>query len=225
MALSILIPTLNESAQLPKLLAALVPQLLPEDEVLVADGGSTDDTLAIARRFGARPLSVARGRGIQLGLAAQAATGDRLWFLHADTQVPPDVVAHLRAAPGPWGCFHVTLSSRDPRLWFTARAMGLRARWLGSCTGDMGIWMDRGFYDALGGFAPWQMFEDLDISDRARARSPCKVLPVVLQTSSRKWKQNGVTRTILQMWMLRAAYRLGGNPNHLSRWYHPKRNS
>ncbi|RME28696.1 MAG: glycosyl transferase [Deltaproteobacteria bacterium] len=147
-----------------------------------------------------------------------------LWFVHADSRLDRDAGAAIRraAAEGArWGCMSVSIDSRDPRLWLVAGAMNLRARLTGACSGDMGIWATRALYEEVGGFAPLAAFEDLVFADRARRIASCRVLPVPIVTSARRWEQAGTGRTIAWMWALRLAYRVGVPPARLARLYRP----
>lgn len=213
--ISAIVPTRNEARALPVLLGCLGPEA---DEVIVCDGGSTDGSPDIARRLGAVVVEGARGRGPQLNAGVAVARGSRLWFLHADTGVAPGSGAALRAATTRWGCFATRIGSDDPRLRFTARWMTRRARQSGSCSGDMAMWMDAALVSELGGFRPLPAFEDLDLSDRARAY-PWSVLEPAVTTSARRWELEGTTRTIALLWALRLGYRLGVDPNRLAAAY------
>lgn len=218
MHLSVVIPTLDEAARI----GALVAHLRDEaEEIVVADGGSGDDTVALARAAGARVVEGARGRGAQLHAGARAARGELLWFLHADSTVPAGAGAALRAAAAhhAWGCFRTEIPSADPRLRWTAWIMNLRAELTGSATGDMGIWARRGFYEALGGFEPLPAFEDLSFTDRARIFADWAVVSPPLQTSPRRWEAEGVRRTMGRMLKLRWAYRFGADPAELAALY------
>lgn len=214
MVISVVIPTLNEAEHLPRLLGAL-----RADEVIVVDGGSQDTTVDVARRAGVSVLSSPRGRGAQLTLGAAAATGDVLWFLHADAVPPVGSDEALRRVPAPWGCFSVQFDSADPRLRLTALGMNRRARRTGSATGDMGIWARRDFFDTTGGFPQLASFEDLVFSERARTRAPWAVLSPPLLVSARRWETRGFTRTTLEHWGLRGAWRLGVPAERLARLY------
>lgn len=213
--ISVVIPTLDEAERMPALLGSLAGV----DEVIVVDGGSRDDTVRIAKRAGATVISAPRSRGLQLAAGTAAARGDLLWFLHADTGVPPGAVAALRATASAWGCFAVTISSGDPRLRLVATAMNLRARLTGSATGDMAIWARRSLVDQVGGWAPLPAFEDLVFTDQARRFAPAEVLEPAVTTAARRWNTHGITRTILKMAALRGAYRLGADPARLARRY------
>ncbi len=216
MTLSAVIPALDEAVALPRLLAALVGEV---DEVVVADGGSVDGTAALARAAGARVVVASGGRGPQLNAGAAVATGERLWFLHADTGIPPGLGAQVRDAQARWGCCAVRVGSADPRLRLTGRIMNARARVTGSCTGDMAIWADRALFLAAGGFAPLAALEDLDFSDRLRGSEAWSVLAPRVTTSARRWEAHGVTRTMAWMIALRLGYRLGVDPSRLARAY------
>jgi rSAM/selenodomain-associated transferase 2 len=219
--LSAVIPTLDEAVRIGSLVARLSEEC---DEVVVSDGGSGDDTVARARASGAKVVEGGRGRGPQLHHGVRAAVGELLWFVHADAVVPEGAGPALRlvAEDQAWGSFRVSVDSRDPRLRFTASWMNHRAALTGSCTGDMGMWTRRSFYETLGGFEGLGAFEDLEFADRARRFADHGQVPMTLGLSSRRWKGEGTTRTILRMWRLRRAYRLGGDPRELAASYASK---
>jgi rSAM/selenodomain-associated transferase 2 len=205
--LSAVVPAFHEPA-----IGALVAQLRNEcDEVLVVDGGSTDDTAALAQAAGAVLVGCDRGRGRQLDAGIGAANGDVLWFVHADSTLPPGAGAAVRHAARvhPWGCFAVRVESEDPRLRWCGRYMTVRARRTGSATGDMAIWARRDLIDRVGGFGARGVCEDLDFALRAREVAPCCVLPLRVGTSARRWEAEGVTRTMLRMWAVRGGFHLG----------------
>jgi rSAM/selenodomain-associated transferase 2 len=214
--LTAIVPALDEAGRLPATLAALAAEV---DEVVVVDGGSNDATRAVAAALGAVVVLAPRGRGPQLNAGAAAARGDLLWFVHADARVAPGSGAALRAAQADWGCFALEFDVPDWRLDLTARLMVRRAERGGACTGDMGMWMRRPLFDALGGFPTWAAFEDLDLSDRARAHAPCEVLRPALQASARRWTARGVRRTVVQLWGLRLLWRAGVPGNVLASLY------
>lgn len=214
MVISAVVPTLDEARHLPTLLATL-----GGCEVVVSDGGSRDQTVALARAAGARVVEGSPGRGAQLARGAAVCQGERLWFLHADALPGAGALRALDAAPGPWGCFRIRLEPDDPWLTLTAAGMNTRARLTGSATGDMGVWMDRGFYEELGGFPDLASFEDLVLTDRARARVAPTVIDVPLVVSARRWLARGRLRTTLEHWALRAAYRSGVPPERLAHRY------
>ncbi len=216
--LSVVIPVLNEARALPGLLAGLRGQVA---ELIVVDGGSEDRSAEVVVEEGARLLRSAPGRGPQLNAGAAIATQELLWFLHADSGVPPQLPEQIVAAARhfSWGCCAVDFGDPDPRLRLTSAVMNHRARRSGSCTGDMGIWVHRRFFEELGRFAPLSALEDLDFSFRARRRAAWTVVDGPLLSSSRRWRREGMTRTILKMWTIRSGYYLGIDPNLLATWY------
>lgn len=221
MRLSVIIPVLDEAARLPGLLAQLHARLPPGSERIVADGGSRDGTIRAASMAGARVVTAIRGRGPQQNAGAGAASGEVLWFVHADSGVPEGLPAAVlqAAAAGRWGCCAVEIDDPDLRLRLTARLMNRRARRTGACTGDMGIWIHRDFFEELGGFPSWTAFEDLALSDRARALELPQVVAPALITSARRWKRRGINRAVLELWALRVAYRSGLPPERLAGWW------
>ncbi len=203
-----MVPALDEAEGIGHLVSRL---RVEADEVVVADGGSVDGTPALAAAAGAVVISAPRGRGAQLDAGARAATGEVLWFVHADTTVPPGAGAAVRhaAATYAWGCFAVRVESADPRLRWCGRYMTLRARRTGSATGDMGIWARRGAFEEADGFGKSVICEDIQFTDRLRRRHSWAVIPLRLGTSARRWEANGQTLTMLRMWAVRAGFRLG----------------
>ncbi|MFM2447260.1 MAG: hypothetical protein RI936_1707, partial [Pseudomonadota bacterium] len=147
---------------------------------------------------------------------------DALLFLHADTQLPPNadlLIAAALAAGAAWGRFDVRIIGRSATLGVIARAMNWRSRLTGVATGDQAIFVTREAWQQLGGYAELPLMEDVEFSRRARrvSRPACIATPV--QTAGRRWDEDGVLRTVLRMWRLRAAYWLGADPAALARRY------
>ncbi len=221
--ISVVIPSLNEADHLTSALNDLAPLRAAGHELILVDGGSTDGTPEQAAGCVDRVLRSAPGRALQMNLGAEAAGGDTLWFLHADTRVPPDGLRALERAieaGRPWGRFDVRLSGAQPLLRVVERAMNLRSRLTGIATGDQGIFVRAEAFRRVGGFPPLPLMEDIALSRRLRslARPACLRPPLV--TSSRRWERDGVVRTILLMWRLRLAYALGADPRRLARRYY-----
>ena len=180
--LSIVIPTLDAAEVLGATLAAAAPgtaRLAARGgtvEVVVADGGSRDGTAAIARRHGARVVEAAAGRGRQLAAGAAAAEGTWLLFLHADTRPAPgwdEEVSAFIAAPANQGraaCFRFALDDRAIAARLLERLVALRCRLFALPYGDQGLLIHRSLYDALGGFRPLPMMEDVDFVRRIGRR-------------------------------------------------------
>jgi rSAM/selenodomain-associated transferase 2 len=222
--LSIVVPVLDEAANLARLLPDLLERE-PRAEVLVVDGGSTDDSRAVvARTPSVRWVSAPRGRARQMNTGASAAGGDALLFLHADTRLPDGAGAAILAAlaePGVvGGRFDVRLDSRRPLLWIVGTLMNHRSRLTGISTGDQGIFVRREIFDALGGYPDIPLMEDVELSRRLKRRGRLVALRLRVVTSARKWEREGVVRTVLLMWTLRLLYTLGVSPARLHRWYY-----
>ena len=223
LSVSVVMPVLNESGGIAAALLALAPLAARGAQLLVADGGSADDTVAISRASGAEVVKAPLGRARQMNAGARQATGDILLFLHADTLLPPDadrlIQQSLAAGPQVWGRFDVRIDGRPRLLRVIAAFMNLRSRWTGIATGDQALFMTRAAFDAVGGFADQPLMEDIEMSSRLLklSRPACLRAPVV--TSGRRWENRGVWRTVLLMWRLRLAYWRGAAPERLAELY------
>lgn len=220
---SLIIPALNEAAGIAETLAALATWREAGDEVVLVDGGSTDDTVARARGLADLVVEAPRGRARQMNAGAQRSRGECLVFVHADTRLPAaarEVLCALMASDtAPWGRFDVRLSGSHPLLRVVERMMNLRSRLTGIATGDQVIFVARHRFNAIGGFPDQPLMEDIEFSTRLRREvRPCCVRLAVL-TSSRRWESRGIMRTILLMWGLRLRYFFGADPEVLARAY------
>jgi len=223
MRLSIIVPALNEADTIGGLLADLAPFRTAGAEVILVDGGSSDGTPERAAAHVDRVLPTEKGRAAQMNAGARVAVGDLLWFLHADTRVPADAAAALQdawAGGARWGRFDVRLSGRHFLLRLVERGMNIRSRLTGIATGDQGIFVTRAAFEQAGGFPPLVLMEDIALSTALRRLARPACLRVRLITSSRRWEEGGVLRTVLLMWRLRLAYALGADPTRLARRYH-----
>ncbi|HSH28402.1 MAG TPA: TIGR04283 family arsenosugar biosynthesis glycosyltransferase [Thiohalobacter sp.] len=222
--LSIIIPALNEAGGIVVLLDALQPLRVQGHEVILVDGGSTDATVAQARPRVDRVLRTPPGRALQMNAGAQAASGDVLWFVHADTGLGPGHAAALlqamKAMPArAWGRFDVRIRGRSPWLRLVARQMNLRSRLTGIVTGDQAIFVRHAAFLEIGGYADQPLMEDIELSRTLKRISPPLCLRQRIETSGRRWEQGGVIRTVLLMWGLRLGYFLGLAPERLARLY------
>ncbi len=222
--LSIIVPALNEAANLARLLPDL-HACEPEAEVLVVDGGSVDDSAAVvARAPGVRWLAGPRGRARQMNAGARAATGAVLLFLHADTRLPDGAGAAIDAALADaavvGGRFDVHLDSPRPLLAVVGWLMNQRSRLSGISTGDQGLFVRRAVFEAMGGYADIPLMEDVEFTQRLKRRGRPAALWLRVTTSARKWEREGAVRTIALMWTLRLLYALGASPARLHRWYY-----
>lgn len=219
--LSIIVPALNEAGTLDMLLADLQPLRAARHEVILADGGSRDGTPTRAAPAVDRVIAAPRGRARQMNAGADAATGAVLWFVHADTRLPPRPEQHIAAAlqRAQWGWFEVRLSGRQPLLRVVERSMNLRSRLSCIATGDQGLFVTTALFRQLGGFADIPLMEDIELSARLKRTGRPVSIRTPLVTSSRRWEEGGILRTIALMWRLRLAYALGADPARLARAY------
>jgi rSAM/selenodomain-associated transferase 2 len=223
--LSIVIPALNEASGIVATLEALQPLRARGVELVLADGGSSDTTAALALPRIDATVDAPRGRALQMNAAAAVARADVLLFLHADTRLPPlaDVLV-LQAVNRPsggacWGRFDVRIEGRAWMLRVVAWLMNLRSRLSGIATGDQAIFMTRLAFEQVGGFPDQPLMEDIEISRRLKRLGPPACLNARVCTSGRRWEQRGVWRTIVLMWRLRWRYWRGESPARLAKAY------
>ena len=223
--ISVVVPTLDEAASLAQTLTAARGRGV--GDVVVVDGGSRDATREVAARLADRVLVAPRGRAAQMNAGAAAARGDVLLFLHADTQLPDDfadAVAKVLVAPEVvGGFFAVVLDAPGWRYALTARLISVRSRITGIATGDQAIFVRRAVFEALGGFAPLPLMEDIELMHRLKRRGRVAALRQAVTTSTRRWERRGFWRTVLLMWALRVGYYAGISPGTLARWYRDAR--
>ncbi len=221
--LSIIVPMLNELEELPSLLAHLLPWQRRGCEVLLVDGSSDDGSAALAEFAGFTVLTSPPGRARQMNAGAQAAHGDMLLFLHADTRLPEgaDVLVSEALADGrcEWGRFDVRIEGKPWLLRVVAFFMNQRSRLTGIATGDQAIFVRRSTFEAAGGFPDQPLMEDIELSRRLKRHSPLACITARAVTSGRRWEARGIWRTILLMWRLRLAYWRGVAPEQLARVY------
>ncbi len=222
--LSVIIPVLNEAQGIRAALSVLQPLRSAGNEILVADGGSTDATRDLARALADAVIDAPRGRARQMNAAARNARGDILLFLHADTTLPEGAAVRiadaLAASEKNWGRFDVRIAGGS--AWFPVIAflMNWRSRITGIASGDQAIFVRRAVFEKIGGFAPLPLMEDIDLCARLKRQSRPLCLREKVLTSGRRWEKHGVARTLVLMWWLRLRYFLGTSPDALARSYY-----
>ena len=220
MKITLILPVYNESRTVGRMLDQL--DGLPGDwGILFADGGSCDDTLEkIGNRY--RVLNAPKGRANQMNYAAGAASSEVLWFVHCDSQLPPDAHAQISAAVEKgekWGCFHIGFDYNGPFMGCNTYLSNRRAR-RGIAFGDQGIWVKKDVFEAVGGFPDLPIMEDYEFSRQMRrAGIPIVQLPGRIITSGRRYEKRFPLLTMWQMFYLRCLYRSGMDIQEIARRY------
>lgn len=220
MAVSIIIPTLNEAECLAGSLREL--RALEPKEILVVDGGSTDATILEAARADQVLLS-SPGRAAQMNLGAAHARGDVLLFLHADCSLERGALRdaeRLLARPGvAAGCFRMTVVSPRWVYRMIDAAATARVLWAGVAYGDQGLFVRRDVFERAGGFPSLRFMEDVFVCPRLRRFGQLVVAPSRVFVSDRRWRRFGVVRQTLRNWGLTALALAGVHPDKLARFY------
>lgn len=223
-SLSIIIPTFNEQKNIRDLLRLLQPVRDCGAELIVVDGGSTDSSCEVAEPLCDHLIHSERGRAMQMNAGAAIANGELLWFLHADS-IPSDAVFDrlqkiCDSGEHIWGRFNISMSGSHFLLKIVAFMMNIRSWVTGIATGDQGIFIHRNLFEEVNGFSNISLMEDISMcSELKKIKMPfcCREK---LVTSSRKWEEKGVFRTIVLMWWIRFAYAMGRNPKKLHQQYY-----
>ncbi len=220
-AISIVIPTLNEAENLAETLASTESSV--DLEIIVVDGGSSDETLELAKSFGVRLLTTNAGRARQVNAGGLAARGDVLFFLHGDTLLPQGFeryVQDIMGKPGVVaGAFTLGIDGSEFGFRIVEMLANFRSRVLQMPYGDQGIFLRREVFSALGGFPDMVLMEDFVLMQRLRKRGRVAIAPVAVKTSARRWRKLGILKTTLINQAVLLAHFLGSNPERLARWY------
>ena len=224
LSLSIVIPVLNEANNIAACLSALQPLRQLGAEVIVVDGHSEDNTLALAESGADQLITSKQGRARQMNAGAAIARGKWLLFLHADTSLPekmPDIMMAWDFSKSSWGFFSVRLDSDRLAFRFIEWFMNRRSYYTGIGTGDQCQFVEREVFEEIGGFADIPLMEDIELSKRLKRISRPLVVVAKVKTAARKWQKDGLLRTILMMWRIRLAYFFGAAPEQLVEKYYP----
>ena len=221
--ISIVIPALNEAGCITRTLDKLQAMRRRGHELIVVDGGSTDNTLAVSEALADQLIQSPQGRASQMRAGAAAANGSVIWFLHADT-VPVNnadvlILSALEQHESRWGRFDVLFSSDRLVFKMIALLMNYRSRLSGIATGDQGIFIARTLYEQVGGIPDIPLMEDIALSRILKHYSRPFVINQKLTSSPRRWEKYGIAKTILKMWGLRFAYFVGIDPVLLAKYY------
>lgn len=223
MPLSVIIPTYNEAANIGRLVAELRRYgAAAAVEILVVDAHSPDGTAAAARAAGATVLLAPRpGRAAQMNHGARHATGDVLYFVHADVGIHPDYAATIAAAVAQGhaaGCYRFRFDSPHPLL--RLNSYGTRFRGLMSRGGDQTLFVTRALFERLGGFHErFVIMEDFDIIVRIRRLTSFYIVPQDVLVSARKYEANGWLRVQLANLTAFSLFFLKVSPVRIARTY------
>ena len=217
--ISVIIPTLNEEENLPETLAALAATS-EQVEVVVCDAGSEDGTISVAEASGARVVTCEkRQRAAQLNAGAAIAKGDALWFLHADTWVPPTSVRALRQALDDedvvGGGFKRRFRSASPLLLVSCWIAGIRSARRGLYFGDQSIFVRKGVFEEMRGFHDLPVFEDFDFCKRLRVLGEMRCLSPPVRSSARRFTRRGTLKVVLHDLWLTWCYHRGESPHSI----------
>ena len=222
MRLSVIVPMLNEEQAIGATIDALRLGA-PAAEIIVVDGGSTDRGIEIASARGAQTLTAGRGRARQMNVGAAAALGDTLVFVHADTMVPGtfayDIASALADPKVVGGRFDLELDEWSLGWCLLAKLISLRSRLMRSATGDQAMFVRRDTFASMGGFAEIDLCEDVDFARRLKRSGRFACVRSRVITSARRWRQRGLLRTVLKMWLLKSLFLAGVSPARLRRYY------
>ena len=223
MKISIIIPVYNEKCRLPVLLQALSPLIADGHEIIVVDGGSTDQFILDSSLQDIAVLTTTKGRAMQMNKGAQQAKGDVFWFLHADSQLLHSPLQYIKSIGNltekQWGRFNISLDGHKGIYRIIEWMMNKRSAISGIATGDQGIFIHRQLFNDVGCFSSISIMEDIDISVKLKKISFPNIETLCLQTSSRRWEKRGAWRTIFLMWKMRWLFFIGVDPNSLVKLY------
>lgn len=221
-SLSVVIPTYNEASHLEAAIRSVGNR--SDTEIIVTDGGSTDATLDIAQRCGARIVTGRRGRAVQMNAGAAVARGDVLLFLHADTQLPfayNEEINRVLARPNVVaGAFHFALDQVSSSLRLIELGTNFRSRWRQLPYGDQALFLPRSQFQRRDGFKPWPIMEDFEFVRRLRQHGRIDIAASSVITSARRWQRAGAWRTTFRHRVAIMRYMLGHTPDAISAWLH-----
>jgi rSAM/selenodomain-associated transferase 2 len=222
--ISIIIPILNEAETIPGLLDHLVTNSSKKNiaDIIVVDGGSTDDSMILISQFSeVNLLSSAKGRAKQMNLGAKHATGDILYFLHADSIPPINFDQHIinevengNAA----GCFKMKFDSNH--WWLKLAGWLTQFRWRACRGGDQSQFITKRLFEELNGFnEQFLIYEDNDLINKLYARNQFVIIQEWITTSARKYENNGIWKLQYHFWAIYVKIWFGASPKDLYDYY------
>ena len=228
MKVSVVIPVINEASAIARSID--LAWKAGADEVIVADGGSSDATVEICQQMRCQVVQSAAGRGIQLHAGAGEATGDVLLFLHADNWLVENAIQQIKSlehdADGLFGGFQQRIEHSGWMFRWIERGNAWRVNWRGLVYGDQAMFVSKSLYDSVGGFLEIVLMEDLAFSQKIKAQrrkdktnSRPQLLPGRTHVDARRWQEAGPIRQTFKNWCLATAYLFGVDPAQLAERY------
>lgn len=218
---SIIIPVLNEATIINRTLGEL--KQYPDVEIIVVDGGSQDNTVAIASQKSKVITLAGKGRARQMNAGANIAHSDILLFLHADTQLPPNfvelIIRTLKLPDTIAGAFELAINGSDFSLRLIEILVKVRSHLLSLPYGDQALFISKPAFVTLGGFADLPIMEDFEFIKRVKQQGKIAIAPAAVITSGRRWQKLGVWQTTLINQLIIAGYHLGISPTKLGNFY------
>ncbi|MCD6269290.1 MAG: TIGR04283 family arsenosugar biosynthesis glycosyltransferase [Deltaproteobacteria bacterium] len=222
--ISIIVPTLNEESSLTATIN--LAQKSERIEIIVVDGGSSDQTLEIAHSLQVKVVSSQAGRAGQMNAGAREARGDILLFLHADTLLPEgyDKCIHriLRDRSVALGAFRLGIKAQGISFRIIEFGANLRSRYCNLPYGDQAFFMRRQRFEQLGGFPEISLMEDFALVRQMKKLGRVALAPLAVQTSARRWQKEGILQTTVLNQLIVGAYMMGVSPVRLAAWYRRK---
>jgi rSAM/selenodomain-associated transferase 2 len=219
--ISIIIPAINEAGNIKKAIATTQVNL--NIEVIVVDGGSSDDTVAIAQSLNVKVISSSPGRAVQMNAGAIAASGEILLFLHADTRLPTGFDEMIRTAlqqpKTTAGAFKLRIDASPLSLRWVEWGVNLRSHFYQMPYGDQAIFLTKEIFQQIGGFPELPIMEDFELMRRLKRIGRVVIISTPVLTSARRWLQKGVFKTTLLNQIVIIAYLLGVSPERICSWY------